>query len=42
MKNVFDDAIDSIVKKKIYKENKVLTKWLMEMTEKIYFKNTAK
>ena len=42
MKNVFDEAINSIVKKKIYNENKVLTKWLMEMTEKIYFKNTAK
>jgi hypothetical protein len=42
MKNVFDEAINSIVKKKIYNENKVLTKWLMEMTEKIYFNNIAK
>ena len=42
MKNVFDEAINSIVKKKIYNENKVLTKWLMEMTEKIYFNTIAK
>tara|TARA_B110000027_G_C16089009_1_gene287465 strand:- start:481 stop:1395 length:915 start_codon:yes stop_codon:yes gene_type:complete len=42
MKNVFDEAINSINKKKIYNENKVLTKWLMEMTEKIYFNNIVK
>ena len=41
MKNVFDEAINSIVKKNIYNENKVLTKWLMEMTEKIYFNKIA-
>ena len=34
--------LDSINKKKIYNENKVLTKWLMEMTEKIYFNNIVK
>ena len=38
MKNVFENAIKSIYKKKIYKENKDLTKWLMMVTEKIYFK----
>ena len=41
MKNVLDEAINSIAKKKIYNENKVLTKWLMEMTEKIYFNKIA-
>tara|TARA_B110000495_G_scaffold193693_1_gene199148 strand:+ start:139 stop:1053 length:915 start_codon:yes stop_codon:yes gene_type:complete len=42
MKNVFEDAINSIVKKKIYKKNKDLTMWLMKMTEKIYFNKITK
>tara|TARA_B100000767_G_C19757863_1_gene533843 strand:+ start:887 stop:1789 length:903 start_codon:yes stop_codon:yes gene_type:complete len=37
MKSVFDNAINSITKKKLFKENKSLTKWLMETTEKIYY-----
>tara|TARA_B100000787_G_C16148233_1_gene275300 strand:+ start:208 stop:1116 length:909 start_codon:yes stop_codon:yes gene_type:complete len=37
MKSVFEDAINSIIKRKIFRENKYLTNWLMELTEKIYF-----
>jgi len=34
MKCVFDNAINSITKKRLFKENKSLTKWLMGITEK--------
>jgi hypothetical protein len=42
MKNVFDGAINSIIKKKLFKENKDLTNWLMKMTEKIYLMKMIK
>jgi flagellar biosynthesis/type III secretory pathway chaperone len=42
MKNVFDDAVNSIVKKKLFKKNKDLTNWLMDITEKIYFNKKIK
>ena len=40
MKSVFNNAINSIFKKKLLKENKDLTNWLMNLTNKIYDQNT--
>ena len=37
MIDVFKDAINSITKNKIFKQNRDLTHWLMETTDKIYF-----